>query len=844
MGKAIKKLIILILIFIAAVAVIVWINREDEAQKEYTVMGEAGLPVIGMVYGDLVINELHGYTEELEIGAIRETIYPLGEERLIPIEIQTVGREITKVGYEVRSLDGSHLIERNETADITEVDKEVLSAEITLMDLMETGEEYQVIFVLYEGKTPLARYYTRVRTEAKTTVAGAVEFALAFSDKTFLEDPDEMIIAQLESKPSADNSSLGYTDIYSSYSHVLWGELSPIKSSGVMVRIHEFDRLMTALELSYSITAQGEEGRTETYDVNEYYSVRFVNGKYYLMTYEREVDQDFGGEDLITEIGQLELGIVSEDTLPVQSIREGKRIAFVQQNELRCYDGVKNELRTLFTFSGSETDICSEYGEHRIRIVEMSENGDVEFLVYGYMNRGPHEGDTGICFYRYLAAEDALEEIFYISSQLNYERIHAEMGKLSYMNESGLFYLMYEGSVYAIDIEGGEYVKLAQGLRPENLATDAKNGVVAWQESDEVGVGTAIVIYHLDTGESRRLEAPEGELIEMKGFIRGDLLYGLVRRQEWEDTRHYSTASPVYALEIISVDGTVVSRYEQAGVYLTDVEIMEDRVCFGRQRRTGDIWEALEDDVLFCREENAQEGDSIVETAFSERRKLVYALDLGLNGDTLIVRNCPKMSAKSGTQLALDSKDEVKGERYFAYNNGRLEGIFYTVAGAIDCVEPAMGVVVDDSQRMIWNRGNRETAAKIALPITVPMENPESKDYLELFLHCLGASHIDLSDRTAGESMIQILQRNSEQTLLDLEGASLSQILYYLDGGVPILGIDSNNEMVLFVGYYEAYGETTLLYYELRTAEVSEVLLETASAWFLASGNRFVSVIP
>jgi hypothetical protein len=124
------------------------------------------------------------------------------------------------------------------------------------------------------------------------------------------------------------------------------------------------------------------------------------------------------------------------------------------------------------------------------------------------------------------------------------------------------------------------------------------------------------------------------------------------------------------------------------------------------------------------------------------------------------------------------------------------------------------------------------------------MEEPEGKDYLELFLRSIGATHIDLSEKEEGESMLQILQRNSERTLIDLEGADLSQLLYYLDEGAPVLGIDSNNDTVLFIGYYETYGETALLYYDLRTAQAEEVALETAGAWFLASGNRFVSVIP
>ncbi|MBQ8814823.1 MAG: hypothetical protein IJZ85_10070 [Lachnospiraceae bacterium] len=844
MGKAIKKLIILVLIFIAAIAVIMWVNRDGEAEKTYTVMKEAGLPVIWLSYGDREINELHGYTEALEVSAVRETIYPLGDERRIPIRMETFGRSVTAVGYEVRSLDGTHLIERNETEELTETENGCLCAEIVLMDLMESGQEYLVTFVLYEGKAELARYYTRVRSQADTVVSGALEFALEFSDKTFLEKPDEMIIAQLESKSGADTSSLGYTDIYSSYSHVLWGNLHPQKSSETRIDLYEFDRLMTSLVLSYAISAVDEGGETEFYNVEEYYCVRFVNGKYYLMTYERLVGQDFSGGDEISENGRLELGVVASDELSMQIIQDGYHTIFVQNNELRCYDRETDELRTLFTFAGTETDICTEYDQHGIRVVGVEENGDVDFLVYGYMNRGVHEGDTGICYYRYVAEEDALEEVCYIPSEQNYQRINAELGTLSYMNESGLFYLMYEGSVYAIDIGGGEYVRLAADLRPDALAVDVKNGVVAWQETDENGVSSSLTIYFLDSGESRKISASKGELIKMMGFIDGDLLYGLIREEDWAKTYVYSAASPVYALEIINMDGGVENRYEQGGVYITDVEILEDRICFGRQRLVDGAWEALEDDVLFCKEESGDEESRILKSSSSDRRKLTWSLDLGLTADTLIVRNCPKLLDRTASVVNLETSSEMAGNRYLAYNNGRLEGVFYTAAEAIACIEDAMGVVVDEHQDMIWNRGNRGTAAQVTVPMTESVEAPVSEDYLRLFLHCLGTVSAESVSITEGENLFRMLQGSCERELIDLEGCTIDQILYYLSEGVPVLGIDSSNEPVLFVGYYEAYRATTLLRYDLRAADVEEFGIDEAENWFLASGNRFISAVP
>ena len=58
-----------------------------------------------------------------------------------------------------------------------------------------------------------------------------------------------------------------------------------------------------------------------------------------------------------------------------------------------------------------------------------------------------------------------------------------------------------------------------------------------------------------------------------------------------------------------------------------------------------------------------------------------------------------------------------------------------------------------------------------------------------------------------------------------------------------MLGIDNNNQAVILTGYYEAYGETTLMYYDMITGQTREIGYEEAENWFQASGNRFISAI-
>ena len=56
----------------------------------------------------------------------------------------------------------------------------------------------------------------------------------------------------------------------------------------------------------------------------------------------------------------------------------------------------------MFTFAdGSNDDVRADYGKHNVKVLAASDEGDVDFLVYGYMNRGTYEGQMGVVFYHY-----------------------------------------------------------------------------------------------------------------------------------------------------------------------------------------------------------------------------------------------------------------------------------------------------------------------------------------------------------------------------------------------------------------------------------------------------------
>ena len=59
----------------------------------------------------------------------------------------------------------------------------------------------------------------------------------------------------------------------------------------------------------------------------------------------------------------------------------------------------------VFSCEGEDyRDSRNNYQKHDVQIMKMKSNGDISFVVYGYMNRGKHEGNNGIAVYQFSAS--------------------------------------------------------------------------------------------------------------------------------------------------------------------------------------------------------------------------------------------------------------------------------------------------------------------------------------------------------------------------------------------------------------------------------------------------------
>ena len=135
MKKTIIRIAVCVIVFLASALIIGSIMNQGHNNMTME-MAPATLPMITMESGGVACNELHGNTVEMDVAYQKDCITLLGEGRQANFTVDTFGREITGISTEVRSIDGSRLIENSEVTG-WKANGKSFSVSLTLKDLID-----------------------------------------------------------------------------------------------------------------------------------------------------------------------------------------------------------------------------------------------------------------------------------------------------------------------------------------------------------------------------------------------------------------------------------------------------------------------------------------------------------------------------------------------------------------------------------------------------------------------------------------------------------------------------------------------------------------------------------
>ena len=753
------------------------------------------LPLVSVMVGEESFNTLRGFTADMDIIDVVRYICPVKEERLYHGQVETFGAEIKKIRYEVRNKDGSRLIE---TGDVSWQEKEtgVLEFQVKMKDLIVSGEEYIFTTILTTDSHKEIYYYTRFVFDNSYDLQNQLAFVRKFHENTFDKEKVTEIAPYMEPDRNRDNTSLAYVDIHSASKQVAWGDL-PVK------RVTEPDVYITYLQDNYGAYTLDYYVSSKVNDTEEYYHVvedflvSSSGDTIYLLDYERAVNYIFDYEADVYSNDKIHLSIQNNKLSVVES-EDGNIAAFVVNGKLYYYDDNSNEMNYVYGFMEDvKGDERNAYFHNDIKVLQVSESGSIYFVVYGYMNRGKHEGKVGVALYSYNGQTKLMEEVGFYESHKSAEYVMQEIRELAYLSRQGRFYFCVDGNVAMHNISTGT-TGIAIEYKPEQeLFVSADQSCVVVKE------GTQVYFWQLETGEVREVRATSGDIIVPQGFIANDFIYGVAQEEDSVLQSDGTYAQYMSEICIQDAQGEIQKQYKADNMYITGCLISGNQILLDRVHVTnGKISSAPQEQIVARKGENDDYNTIVSAMTASYQTIMQVGLKNKMDIETLKHAKAKEVFLEGRRNITVN-RNSVKTyctaqspwrvAEYVADNGEAMQK-----ASALD------GYALDSEGLVIWQKA--ATASKnqiMAIALEEATSQRDSKSIcMDIMLRQIGSPQDILEELKKGKTCQQILANTSEEyVFMDVTGSSLPGLLYYTNQDIPVMVLYDTGEALLITGF-------------------------------------------
>lgn len=837
MKKTIIRIAVCVVVFLASALIIGSIMNQGHNNMTME-MAPATLPMITMESGGVACNELHGNTVELDVAYQKDCITLLGEGRQANFTVDTFGREITGISTEVRSIDGSRLIENSEVTG-WKANGKSFSVSLTLKDLIDTNTQYSLTLILELEGEQKVYYYTTILWNDDVHISEILEFATDFHGKLYDKEMAKELTKYLEPNSKlTDNGTFHKVNIHSSFQQITWGSLEPVQEDAASIRLTQISGNVASLLMDF-VVSTGEGKNKIYYNVEEYYRVRYTSERMYLLDYERTMTQIPDTTRMYAN-DKILLGITDENVDMMESA-DGNTVVFSDMGQLLSYNAATNGLTVIFSFYDKDNaDRRTLYDNHGIKILDVDEGGNVKFAVYGYMNRGRHEGETGIQIISYDNSLNTIEEEVYIPYSKSYAVLKDEMEQLLYRNRQQHVYFFLENGVYDVDLENRSAEQLVSIRQDDSLQVSENHEIIVWQEGDDINHSNQLNVRNLNTGEQTVIRAEDGEAIRPLGFMGEDIIYGVARESDIRTENSGQIFYPMYKVCISNSSGDNLKEYGQDGIYIVDCAIEGNQITLSRIQRSenGSYQEILDDQIMNNVEEEPGQNKVVTADIDIYERYVQIQTKTTIDTRTIKVLNPKEVVFEGGRELTLDAVSEVS--RYYVYNAYGVQGIYSAPGKAVKEAYDSAGVVANDRGITVWLKGNRVSRNQIMAikEESVTDQKNSLTVCLDNILRHAGITRNTEYDLAQGKTAIQILEENMTGVqVLDLSGCSLDAVLYYVNQDIPVLAILEDGEAVLVTGF----NEFNVVIMEPSTGKLYKKGMKDATTWFAENGNHFIS---
>ncbi len=794
--KNVIKIISIVVAFVAT-AVLTFIFTNKKIEVKITNMTEATLPVVSFeTEGGTRYNYLHGYTCDVDTNEIRDLVTAIPENMRLKLIIDKYNADVKQISYEIKSLDNNNLYENTSINNYDEHNGQI-SCELNIKNLIEKEKEYLLIVNIKTANFESVCYYTRITYQPGINLDSKLDFAKEFTENTLDSEKLNTIKTYIEPNSSHDNTNFGKINIHASLKQFGFDELLIEGHNSMYLSLKELDGNNATVNVAYNLNISDFKV-TSTLLVEDSYVLTETPTRMYLMDFEREANQVFDPDNAIMPSSRVYLGISSEFTTEKMCNSSGKHTAFVRNNELWMYGNDTKQLKGIFTFREREGDNVREgYNKHGIKIIDIDSKGNMRFAVYGYMNRGAHEGALGISVYSYKAETNTVDEIIFIASDSGYDVISAEFGELIYVNKNGTLYMLYDDTLYSLEASGKECVKVVENLKEDSYIISPDMSVFTYLKQDN-----SMEVIKLEDFSKYTIDAAPGDKLALIGYLGEDWAYGMAKASDISMMPDGTMVFPMYRIVIIDKNYNLVKNYSIDGTYVSDTTISGKRLLLDRViKREDGIYVATDDDQLMSRDENVVTEkllDTVVSTQ-TRKKELYISLPVKVESlDKFEYGYSDEVAYGNSYVVNIEAKEN---EDFFAYGKSNFEGKYENVSDAIINAYNSYGKALDAKLNTIYvTRSKSNAYALDAFRGNKVSESDSLAEALRIVLE-YNAMEVDVKSELQANNAIEIMDKNLFAKAYNIKGPTLDCVLYYVYKNTPVIAKIGVEHYVVITGY-------------------------------------------
>ena len=434
----------------------------------------------------------------------------------------------------------------------------------------------------------------------------------------------------------------------------------------------------------------------------------------------------------------------------------------------------------------------------------------------------------------------------YIPVNTTYQLLKNEVNEFVYMNSYDVLYFTIYNTIYSYNLTTRTLQPLVENVSPKKIVFLEELKHVVWQVKDEAGNEGALTVLDLETGKTRTIEAAANEQICLLGRIDNNLVYGYAKEADIATNLDGTKTVPMYRMVIADLAGTVFKEYAQDGYYVTEA-LFEDnviRLTRVKKAETPELHYAVAaPDAIQNRTESETASVYITGRVTDLAKKEYY---ITFPGDVQIdevpeLKTAPLTVLSSDPTVRINPSDEVP-EQYMTYSFGR---IVVCSPDAVDAIHRAnedenVGAVMNGKGKVIWERGVKSARASISgiKSVVTPGQNGLLAALRVIFTY--EGYNIDTSGISfESQNVTEWLEQHLKVTALDLKGANMDEVLYYVYKKYPVTVLQEDNQVIMLIGYDQENVEIM----DPARGTIQKMEKSAAEELFEANGNVFFTYI-